>query len=144
MRRNVITLMIALGIFAAIADSYSQQGRRRWASRRNYNPATVETVTGRIDTVISTPATKGRSARGIHLALTSTSGAWEAHLGPAGFLGGKISFARGDTVTIVGSRVSMGGKRVIIAKTVTKGTTVVTLRNDDGTPLWAGYNRRGR
>ncbi|HPA72164.1 MAG TPA: DNA-binding protein [Spirochaetota bacterium] len=135
---------VSLCLFIGIADSYSQYGRRQWASQRNYNPATVETLSGQVRDVVLTNAGKGRGARGIHLNLAAGTGSIEVHLGPASFIEGKMSFAKGDTVTVEGSKMAMGSGNVIIAKKVTKGSSVLVLRNDDGTPLWAGYYGRRR
>jgi hypothetical protein len=146
MRTWITVSAISMCILAAATDSFPQNGRRQWASQRNYNPATVETVQGKVDDVLYTNAGKGRGARGIHLSLLSNTGKIEVHLGPASFVEGKMSFAKGDTIAVEGSKVSMQGGNVIIAKKVTKGSSVLVLRNDDGTPLWAGYygRRRGR
>jgi hypothetical protein len=45
-------------------------------------------------------------------------------------------------VEVRGSRVTMGGKPVIIAAEVRKGDAVLTLRDDQGVPMWSGWRRQ--
>jgi hypothetical protein len=45
---------------------------------------------------------------------------------------------KGDTVVITGSRVTVDGDRVFIAKEVKKGESAWTLRDAAGLPLWRG------
>ncbi len=146
MKQSLTIVSLSVLLFALTTDSFPQTGRRQWAARRNYNPATVVTVEGRVDEVLYSQAVKGRGYRGIHLAMSAGSEKMEVHLGPASFIEGKMTFARGDAVKVEGSKLVASGKSVIIAKRVFKGTSTLTLRNDDGTPLWAGFygRRRGR
>jgi hypothetical protein len=61
------------------------------------------------------------------------------HFGPVDFLNKqKISVAAGEAVEITGSRVTMGGERVLLARQIKKGTQSWTLRDATGRPLWAG------
>jgi hypothetical protein len=58
-----------------------------------------------------------------------------------------MTIARGDEVQVVGSRISnMLGEKLIVAKTITKGSVELVLRSDQGVPVWAGQGRgrRGR
>ncbi len=143
MRTAVLISAVSLCLFISVNDSYSQYGRHHRAPQGAYNPATVETVSGVVRDVLYTKSQR-RSARGIHLDLASGAENYEIHLGPASFVEGKMQFAKGDSITVEGSKVSMKGGNAIIAKKVTKGAAVLVLRNDDGTPLWAGYYGRKR
>lgn len=144
MKKTLTIVSLSVLLFALTTDSFPQTGRRQWAAQRNYNPATVVTVEGRVDKVLYSQAVKGRSDRGIHLAISVGSEKMEVHLGPASFVEGKMTFAGGDAVKVEGSKLTSPGKSVIIAKRVSKGTSTLTLRNDDGTPLWAGFYGRRR
>jgi hypothetical protein len=67
----------------------------------------------------------------------------EGHLGPTAFLNDKkVAIAKGDTLVIVGSRVTVDDERVLIAKEVKKGDSVWTLRDAAGLPLWRWRERR--
>ena len=109
-----------------------------------YNPATVETVTGTIESIDRTVPMKGMS-RGVHLTLKTEKGPLSVHLGPEWYverLDGKL--AKGDAVEVKGSRVTFAGNPAIIAAEVKKGDAVLKLRDDNGIPAWAGWRREGR
>jgi hypothetical protein len=79
---------------------------------------------------------------GIHLTLETASESLEVHLGPAGFLTEKkLSVAKGDALEIVGSRLTIDDKAVLVARQIKKGDQTVTLRDESGRPLWSGGRR---
>ncbi|HVY94413.1 MAG TPA: hypothetical protein VHA14_16745, partial [Bryobacteraceae bacterium] len=49
-----------------------------------------------------------------------------------------FKFAKGDSVEITGSKVTMNGEEWIIAREVTKDGKTLTLRDKDGNPKWSG------
>jgi hypothetical protein len=112
-----------------------------------YDAATEATVSGTVESVeqIAGPG-GGRGRRGLggtHLQLKTSSETLEVHLGPTAFLNAqKVSVARGDTLEIVGSRVTVDDERVLIARSVKKGDQVWTLRDAAGLPLWRGRRQR--
>jgi hypothetical protein len=55
-----------------------------------------------------------------------------------------VTFAKGDTLKVVGSQVTMAGQEVVIAREITKGDQVLTLRDAKGFPLWSGRGRSGQ
>ena len=63
----------------------------------------------------------------------------EVDVGPASFVSSKnVTFAKGDALTVVGSKVTMAGQVVVIAREIKKGEQVLTLRDAKGFPLWSG------
>jgi hypothetical protein len=67
------------------------------------------------------------------------------HLGPTAFLRDrKVEITTGDRLSITGSRVTLGGSDVVLAREIRKGDAVWTLRNAAGEPLWnpTGPERR--
>ena len=139
--KRFITLLAVITCAAMVGASTAQPCRS--GAGRNYNPATVETVSGKIAGVISVKGIYGRSG-GTHLTLVTEKETVSIHLGPSWFLSGKISLEKNDSVTVEGSRIASGKGQVIIAKKITKADTTVTLRNDNGVPLWAGKGNRKR
>ena len=134
--RNILTSSILLVALAAATLS-AQRGMQGGL----YDPAKETTMTGTVDAVTTTPA-QGRGGGGIHLTLAATSGAIDVHVGPASFVSGKnFTLAKGDVLTVVGSKVTMAGQDVLIAREITKGSQVLTLRDAKGLPLWAGGDR---
>ena len=64
------------------------------------------------------------------------------HVGPTAYLAEKgITPAKGDTLEILGSRVTMDGASVVIARQIKRGDTTWTLRDASGRPLWSGRGR---
>ena len=117
------------------------QGRGEGSPR--YDLATEATVTGTVESVeqIAGPG-GGRGRRGLggtHVTLKTSAETLPVHLGPTAFLNEKkVVIAKGDTLVVVGSRVTVDGERVFIAKEVKKGDSVWTLRDAAGLPLWRG------
>jgi hypothetical protein len=66
----------------------------------------------------------------------------EVHLGPTAYLTEKnIALAKGDAVEILGSRVTVDAKPVLVARQIKKGSNTWTLRDASGRPLWSGGRR---
>jgi DNA/RNA endonuclease YhcR with UshA esterase domain len=80
---------------------------------------------------------------GTHLTVKVGDQTQEIVLGPAKFIANKeFSFAKGDSVEVTGSKVTMGGTAYIIAREVIKDGKTLTLRDKSGTPQWAGMMGR--
>jgi hypothetical protein len=106
-----------------------------------YDPATVETVAGTVESIDRTAPMK-RMSRGVHLTLMTEKGPLSVHLGPAWYverLDEKL--AKGDLVEVKGSRVTFDGNPAIIAAELKRGDAVLKLRDDKGVPVWAGWRR---
>lgn len=105
--------------------------------QRMYNPATVETVSGTVESVEKVPSGKG-GRYGIHLTLKTDKETIPVDLGPGWYiekLDTKIE--KGDTVEVKGSRITQGGKPAIVAAEVKKGDKVISLRDEQGVPAWS-------
>jgi hypothetical protein len=64
------------------------------------------------------------------------------NLGPSWFLTQeKYAFAKGEAVTVTGSRVKMDASEVVIAREIKKGTQTMTFRDAKGFPKWSGRGR---
>lgn len=60
---------------------------------------------------------------------------------PASFLKEiDTSFAAGNPVQVTGARATGVADEQILAREITVGTNTVTLRDDKGIPVWAGWN----
>lgn len=130
-------------VLAGLASAvYAQGGMRRGGG--NYNPATETTVIGTVDSVNNLPS-PARGGGGLHLVLTAPAGAIEVHVGPASFVSSNnVTFTKGDALTVIGSKVTMAGKEVVIAREIKKGDQVLTLRDAKGFPRWSGRGGRSR
>jgi hypothetical protein len=106
-----------------------------------YNPATVETVAGTIESIDRIAPMKGM-ASGVHVTLKTEKGSVSVHLGPEWYVERlDTKLAKGDSLEVKGSQITYDGKSAIIAAEVRKGDAVLKLRDENGVPAWAGWRR---
>jgi len=128
-------LLLAVASVLSVAAQSAQRGRMM----HNYDPKTELTFTGTVQRVDRAGYAK-MPGMGVHLILKTGNETTEVHLGPAAFVERKMTFKKDDTVQITGSKVTMMGRTVVIAREVKKGDEVLKLRDENGVPLWS----RGR
>jgi len=147
--RSIVGLVVVVSMFftssLALAAWKGYRGSGGWGMgtsyQRMYNPATVETVSGKVESVDKITPIKGMYY-GIHLLLKTDKETVSVHLGPGWYierLDTKIE--KGDNVQVKGSKVTMMGKPVVIAAEVKKGESILKLRDENGIPVWAGWKR---
>ncbi|HLI30222.1 MAG TPA: hypothetical protein VKV79_03860 [Terriglobia bacterium] len=144
-RSKFVLLFVAVMVITAPV-AVSQMGRGmgtgigRGRGNHMYNPATEVTIKGTVEKVQTISSRGGWN--GTHLMLKTKSGPLEVHLGPSSYVRGKkFEFAKGDKVEVTGSKVKYQDQEVVIAREVKKGGKVLTLRNAQGIPEWAGGRR---
>jgi hypothetical protein len=99
-----------------------------------YDQATEVTVKGTVETVTQHEGRRGGS--GTHLALKTEEETFDVHVGPSWYLTqNKISFAKGDQVEVVGSKIKIGDANALVAREIKKGGQTITPRNAHGVPL---------
>jgi hypothetical protein len=107
-----------------------------------YNPKTETTIVGVVQSIDTIAAPSGRGRRslgGTHLVVKTDKETLEVHLGPTAYLNERhITIAKGDSLEIVGSRVTIQGEPVLLARRIKNGPTEWTLRDATGRPLWSG------
>ncbi len=127
-RTYVLVVMLALGLAWAFA-----QGQR---GMRNYDVKTELTVKGKIQDVQEQAGNNGYM--GTHLILNTQSGTLPVHVGPSSYIAKKqFSFAKGDQIQVLGSKVLIAGNEVLLAREITKDGKTLILRNEQGIPQWA-------
>ena len=91
-------------------------------------------IGGTIKSVGSFPAVDG--SVGVHIDLKTTDGLVDVRVGPAAFIGQNNFwfFADDQIVVIVAKEQPADG--VVWAKAIQKGSQLLVLRNDDGSPKW--------
>jgi hypothetical protein len=149
-RTGMISVMIAvlmlLAVSIALAGPWKGwRGSGGWGMgsgyQRMYNPATVETVSGTVESVNKITPMK-RMYSGIHLLVKTDKEIVDVHLGPEWYIERiDMKIQKGDTIEVKGSRVTFAGKPAIIAAEVKKGDGVLILRDNNGVPAWAGWRR---
>jgi hypothetical protein len=82
---------------------------------------------------------------GTHIYVVATmTDTVTVHIGPTWYLDSRdISFAVGNAIEVVGSRITYGGAPAFIAATLRRDDEVTVLRDNLGYPAWSGW-RRGR
>jgi hypothetical protein len=138
-----VMLLIASTTLAGMRGGWRGSGGWGMGSsyQRMYNPASVETITGTVESVAKITPMKGMHS-GIHLTVKTEKELTDVHLGPEWYierLDTKIE--KGDKIEIKGSRVAIDGKPVLIAAEVKKGENTLALRDSSGIPAWAGWRR---
>jgi hypothetical protein len=75
---------------------------------------------------------------GVYLSVQSDSGAMvDVRVAPRAYLASRgFTLDQGDTLEITGSRVTIDGAPVLIAREVTKRGRTLWVRDRDGRPLW--------
>ena len=140
MKALMITAAAALLLSVSVLSAIAQSGQRG-PMMRNYDPKTEVTFIGSVES-IDRMSYANMPGRGIHLTVKTGDETSDVHLGPAAFIEGKMAFKKGDTVQITGSKVTMMGKNTVIAREVKKGDQVLTLRDENGVPVWSRGRRR--
>jgi len=100
-----------------------------------YDRAAEKTVTGTIKALVSYAAADG--SVGVHFDLKTADGIVNVHVAPAAYIGQQNAyFMADDEVTIIGARMTADGTTAIWVKAIQKGSSMLVLRADNGTPKW--------
>ena len=140
-RAIILVLLMSGFFFSSLLLPAASQTNPAPPSGRLYNQASEETVTGKV-TAIEQTVSKHRFGYGVHLQLQCGNEDISVHLGPAWYLERNgLALAVGDTLQIVGSRITLQDGPALIAAEVKKGEKTLRLRNSQGIPLWSGGPR---
>ncbi|MDI6800673.1 MAG: hypothetical protein QMD01_01255 [Thermodesulfovibrionales bacterium] len=150
--KKFIGVMLAVSLILTASLAFAQpmrgmgwRGSGGWGMgtpyQKTYNPATVTTITGTVESVDKITPMKGMYY-GIHITVKTEKETISVHLGPGWYIEGlDTKIEKGDKVDVKGSKVTMMGAPAIIAAEVKKGDSVLTLRDANGFPVWAGWRR---
>lgn len=132
MTRRILLLQLA----ALLPASAAWQPRPKRVPR--YDPATEGEFHGTVEEVTGGGA---EATGGVHLRFKTADGEVDVRVGPAAFLRRKdFVIVKGDSLHVTGSKVQIGGKEAVIARTIGKNGKSLTLRDRNGVPEW----QRGR
>lgn len=145
-----LAIIVVFG-FSLVTDSNAQQGMKwrgsgGWGAGTQYNrmfdPKTVEAVSGEVVSIDKIAPMKGMNY-GVHLMLKTAKEIISVHLGPGWYIENQdIKIEPKDKIEVSGSRITFEGKAAIIAAEVKKGNEILTLRDENGLPMWSGWRRR--
>lgn len=81
--------------------------------------------------------------QGIELQLKTEKGQTAIHLGPSWYIEQQdLTLKIGDKVKVSGRSIGAGAETIILAAQVQKGEEILTLRDKEGLPYWAGMRMR--
>ncbi|MBZ5719161.1 MAG: hypothetical protein LAO03_02165 [Acidobacteriia bacterium] len=110
------------------------------SSAELYDPATETLISGVVTDTRDFICPVSEQEIGSHLLLQTANGVVQVHLAPARVMRGrKITFARDDSITVVGSRVQRLGKNDLIAREITRGNETIVFRNPQGKLMLTQY-----
>jgi len=128
---------MAAVLFLSVPLALAQRGMR------NYDPSTETTVKGTVEEVKQVSGQHGWN--GTHLMLRTEAGQMDVHAGPSSYIAAQgFSFAKGDQIEVLGSKVKLGGSEALIAREIKQGDKTLVLRNAQGIPQWSGGRRRAQ
>ena len=149
-RKSIICLISAVSLVLTVSTAFAGpwngwRGSGGWGMgsqyNRLYNLATVETLSGTVESVDKVTPMKGMYA-GVHIMLNTEKETISIHLGPEWYVERQdVKIAKGDTIGVKGSRVTFADKPAIIAAEVKKGDSTLVLRDSNGIPAWAGWRK---
>lgn len=143
----LIVILLILPVLVC-AQNRPNRGMVNWSNDtpyvRMYNLQTEQTVTVTVQKVeMFTP--ENGMALGIHLQANLNDKLLYVHLGPAWFIKNQeLQILEGDELEITGSMITYRGQEALIAKTIKLEENILTLRDDFGRPIWAGWKRGKR
>jgi hypothetical protein len=143
---SILTLISLIYSFESLAQPDGKwKGSGGWRSgsgyNRMYDPKTVETISGEVASVEKITPRRGMSY-GLHLMVKTDGETISVHLGPSWFIERQdITIEPKDKIVVTGSRITYQGKPAIIAAEVRKGDEILKLRDENGTPYWAGWRK---
>ena len=163
--------LVASLAFAQMGSQNMGQGMHQGMRARLYDPSTVTTVKGTVTDVevnsmgsmMNQQGTKmgqqggmmnqhpamsrmtHKGWMGTHLTLKIENGFLDVILGPSSYITEKnFTFVKGDQIEVTGSKVTRNGQQELIARSVKKGNKTLTLRNDQGIPLWSRNRQQAK
>lgn len=139
-RIRVWSIGAIAAVLLAASGVIAQPGQGRRSGAGTYDPKTETTISGTVESVQTVGRGRGRRGLGgLHIILTTPTASVEVHVGPVAYLRDNgITIETGDRLDILGSRVTVDGKPVLIARQITRGDKIWTLRNEFGRPRWSG------
>jgi hypothetical protein len=122
---------VALSLFLSIAQGFAQTP----AGGPKYDNQTETKTKGIIEEIKT--FTLGKRADYTELILKSGDDKLEIYLSPKPYqdeMG--MAFAKGDEISITGSKVKQEEASIILAREVVKGTDTLMFRDGKGKPIW--------
>jgi hypothetical protein len=145
----LLSVLLIVGVFSAMVLAQPQTQAptsQGWPMGRMYNPKTVESLEGKIESLETVTASRMDIPARVLLKLKTNQETVTVYLGPKWYLEKqKAKLSPGDYLQVKGSRVTMDNQPVILPNTITKGSEVMQFWDEQGSPIWRGQGMgRGR
>src|SRR5947207_8408311 len=115
-------------VMTMIAFAVGLSGTPDTLAQRDYDPKTVETISGKVLSIEKTTPAKKRGYW-VDLMLQTGNETIPVQLGPAWYIDKQTPrIEANDTITVTGSRLTLDGRSAIIAADITKGNELLKLR----------------
>jgi hypothetical protein len=136
MKRSSILLLVAvLAPQPVLAQTYSAPARK--PAKVKFDPTKVVTASGTV--LADQRVDHGKGIKSVRLIVKVGEEQLPVHLGPDTWVDRqKVKFAKGDEVTVKGSKFTYDGGAGIIAQSVTRGGDTLVIRDANGKPAWSG------
>jgi hypothetical protein len=138
----LLSVLLLVGVFAAGVLAQPQEKSptsQGWPMGRIYNPKTVETLDGKIESLETVTASRMDIPARVLLKLKTKTETVTVYLGPKWYLDKqKAKLSPGDYIQVKGSRITMDNQPVILPNTITKGSEVMQFWDEQGSPMWRG------
>lgn len=132
--KNILAFS-AVMLMAAAVFAQGMQGRRG-QHRMMYDQSAVVTISGTIQKVDTISGRRGNFHM-IQLVVKDSTGTYSVNVAPSTYLDEqKISFKEGDAVVITGAKMQFNGNDFIMAAKIVDGGKTITLRDENGRPVW--------
>jgi hypothetical protein len=144
MRKWMILLgvFLLIGLFAAGVLAQPQgkcPASPAWPRGQMFNPKTVETLDGKIESIEKVTAARMDVPARVLLKLKTDKETVTVYLGPDWYLEKqKAKLSPGDYIQVRGSRVTLDNMTVILPNEITKGSEVMQFWDEQGRPHWRG------
>jgi hypothetical protein len=134
MYRKIAIAAVTIFVLAVAVSAWAQKAPDTSAMPK-YDVSKEVKIKGTIEDVKEMTMAKGEA--GVHLMVKTATETIEIRLCPSGYLKDfEIAFAKGQTVEVVGSKLKVDDKDVVLAREVVQGNNTVTLRDKQGAPVW--------
>ena len=138
----VLSLILLAGVFAAAVLAQPQEkcpASPAWPMGQMYNPKTVETLDGKIESIEKVTAGETDVPARVLLKLKTGKETVTIYLGPDWYLEKqKAKLSPGDYIQLRGSRVTLENMTMILPNEITKGSEVMQFWDEQDGPRWRG------
>ncbi|MGA3016163.1 MAG: hypothetical protein ABSF62_03520 [Bryobacteraceae bacterium] len=138
--RSIVVFFLVAPLLPGLTASSGQTAQAEPEPR--YDSATTVDMMTVVAEMREVP--RGSPLSGSHLIVRPESAkenseTIDVYLGPANYLKDfDVTFAKGDRVQVIGSKVKYGGASVVLARQVRRDSTTIYLRDEHGIPYWRG------